>query len=114
MKTFFSVLLVLITVWSVLHPESASCDDFNESSSISSAQSGDSDISITAGNGQHSCDFDPHHSVCHSCHLGHCAFTLERETAMSSYSMVAIKFPNLDSGNLLAGFGLSLFRPPIV
>ena len=112
MRAFLATLFIIITVLSVIRPVNSSCDIVTDSSQLSSGASlvacgiqGDSPSLHSSSSGHD-------HDVCHTCHLGHCSFTLGSSPVIPIYGDTKIFSPR-ESIFELSDFKSSLFRPPI-
>lgn len=97
---------------SVIRPANASCDELmsggkgslNQTSTICGTHDG--------ANPTHDGDSGHGHGLGHSCHLGHCSFTLGSGPSLPNYKLEPVLFA-LDLHFKLSDFQNSLFRPPI-
>lgn len=112
LKALLSLLFTLITVMSVIRSANASCDG-----SVNGKRSSLSQTTIICethegANHTHDGDSGRGHGLGHSCHLGHCSFTLGSSPSLSAYKLEPVLIV-LDLHFELSDFQSSLFRPPI-
>lgn len=112
MKTLLSLLFTLITIMSVIRPANATCDEY-----LNGGKGSHNETTIICGthdgaNSNHDGDSGHEHGFGHSCHLGHCSFTLGSSPRLPTYKLEPALFI-LDLHFKLSDFQSSLFRPPI-
>ena len=112
MRAFLAVLFITITVLSVIRPVNPSCDVATDSSQLSSGASLIACGIKADSPSPHSSNSSHDHDICHTCHLGHCSFTLGSSPVLPGYGDTKI-FSPLESVFELSDFKSSLFRPPI-
>lgn len=106
-----AVFFTIVTLISVAQPQNALCND--SESTLNNSQSESAPHFTTAKNlpsTKQNTDHDQ--SICHTCHLGHCSFTLTSTLPILSYNETAIlNFSLYDFS--LSDFKSQVFRPPI-
>lgn len=112
MKAFIAIIFISITVLSVIRPVNPSCDVSTDSVQLSSEASLVACTIKADSSFPHSSSSGHDHDICHTCHLGHCSFTLASSPVLPSYGDTKI-FSPLENVFELSDFEASLFRPPI-
>lgn len=112
MKVVLAIFFTVITMLSASQHANPLCDDSGENGHIVNSLAKDSnsiksDIAHQRHESSENCAGSGH-----SCHLGHCSFTVQdNPTVIGSYVISSVEFVELNFS--LSDFPFSLFRPPI-